>query len=157
MTALIVYASNSGSTHLVAKQISELLESAGIQCTVKKAVDTNSSDLQDHELILFGSPSWKVDGVEGQPHETMTTFLNSLDEKSFENKYLALFGCGDSSYLHFCNAVDVMNNTVTEKKATQLVEPLKIDAYFFDLDNNLAKVEEWALALSRKIPVNSII
>lgn len=157
MTALIVYASNSGGTYLTAKLIRESLESAGTKVSFKKARDTSIKDFEKTDLILIGSPSWKTKGKEGQPTQNILDLLEKLKDKKLLDKSFALFGCGDRSYLHFCGAVDELEQFVSKVKGKKVTESLKIDGFFFDVEGNTSQVEEWAAGLTAKMPVSSIV
>lgn len=151
MNLLIVYASNSGSTYLVAKQLQKKLNS-----DLKKATDTNPDDFNGYDLILLGSPSWDVNNKEGQPLESMLSLMDSLQDTDLKGKKFAVFGCGDSSYLNFCGAVNEMEKFILSTGGTLITDSLKIDSYYFDLDNNVKKVEIWADELNKKLPVDSL-
>lgn len=156
MTALIVYASNSGGTYLTAKLIRDSLESFGTKVFLKKAKDTSVKDLEEADLILIGSPSWYLE-EEGRPHGTIVDFMEKFKDKDFSSKNFALFGCGDRSYLHFCGAVDELEEFVKGVKGKKMSDSLKIDGFFFDLEGSTVQVEKWAKSLGAKIPVSSIV
>jgi len=78
MKIIIFYASNSGSTYLTGQIIQEVLENADNEVILKHARHSVPQDLKDFEFVIFGSPSWKVEGKEGQPHEFMQEFLGKL-------------------------------------------------------------------------------
>lgn len=146
MKLLISYASNSGSTYLVAKELAKILNA-----DIKKAVDTKVIDFKDYDVILLGSPSWDVNNKEGQPHETMLALLEQIKNSDISGKQFAVFGCGDSSYLKFCGAVTEIENVLKAANAKLLCESLKIDSYYFDLDKNVKKVQKWGEDLNSKI------
>ncbi|MFZ5424587.1 MAG: flavodoxin domain-containing protein [Patescibacteria group bacterium] len=151
MKLLIVYASNSGSTYLTSKIIENELKTANFDITCLKAVDVNVQNINSFDLILVGSPSWKVNDAEGQPHETISEFLDSLKKVKLNEKKVAFFGCGDTSYLHFCGAVDILEDFFKKANCVQIVPSLKIDGYYFDQTNNEAKAAAWATVLAEEI------
>ncbi len=157
MKALIAYASNSGSTYLTSLIIQEVLLAHSPQIHVKKAIEVGALDVLDYSLILLGSPSWGVDGKEGQPQETMSELLTRLKSANLAGKHFALFGCGDSSYLSFCGAVDVLEDFVKEVKGVQLVPSLRLDSFYFDLEKNKQLTDAWARQLIDSLPVSQII
>lgn len=157
MTALIAYASNSGGTYLTAKLIRDSLKTSGTKVSLKKAKDVKVKDVEGADLVLIGSPSWFLDGKHGRPLETITELVEKLKAKDFSDKSFALFGCGDTSYLPFCGAVDVLEEFVKSVNGKRVTDSLKIDGFFFDLAGNTEKVESWAGSLTTKMPVSSIV
>jgi flavodoxin I len=157
MNILIVYASNSGGTYLTAKQIAEFLESQGDNVTLLKAADTSIGDFDGKTLVLMGTNTWDILFKEGQPHEAMSALLQRLDGQDFTGKLFAFFGCGDKSYLHFCQAVDTVKAFIESRYGVNVLEPLKIDGYFFSQDKNKELIETWSDELVKKLPVSSII
>lgn len=151
---LLIYITNSGGTYESAKRIRKNLEAGGHQVTIKKTVDVNPSEVNQYDVVILGSPSWDfttAEGqrLEGQPHETMQQLLAQLQkDSSLAGRKFAIYGLGDSSYTHLCGAVDQMEQFVKNISAHQIIDSLRIDSYYFDLDNNNAKVEDWATRLA---------
>lgn len=157
MNLLITYASNSGGTHLAAKQIRDTLLSKVNKITLKKAKDTKNSDFDKNDLIIIGTPTWLIDGEQGKPHETIIDLIKRLKDKDLADKKFAVFGCGDSSYIQFCGAVDKLDEFVKQKNGAKLIDSLKIDGYFFDLENNIKLIDLWIKKLTQNFPITSII
>lgn len=145
---LIIYASNSGSTMLTANLIGGVLLHNLYAVTIKHATKVTADDIADATVILFGSPSWKVNSIEGQPHETMTELFARLQNTSLANKTIALFGCGDTAYTNFCGAVDHMEEFVHALHGTLCTEPLRVDSFYFDIKRNKTLIEKWAKKLA---------
>ena len=55
---LIVYHSQSGNTEAMAKAISEGANAAGVTVALKKAVDTNDTDLLGCDVVAIGTPNY---------------------------------------------------------------------------------------------------
>lgn len=144
MKIVIVYASNSGSNYISAQIINEILLDSGHEVKVVKAAVADVQDIKDANLVVCGSPSWDVNGKEGQPQEYMTEFLTKLSKDDIQGKNFALYGCGDKSYLHFCGAVDEMEKMIKEKGGVVAKEPLKVDSFYFDMDASTKLVSVWA-------------
>lgn len=150
MKVLVIYASNSGSNFHAAQMIAELLKSVH---TVKlvSAGQVSMSDINIHKHIVMGSCSWRVGDDEGSPHETILDLIHAMEGKEYPNKRFALFGCGDRRYTYFCGAVDHMQAFVSEIKAQEILEPLKVDGLYFDLYNGTAQIEKWAKKLLKAL------
>lgn len=142
MRITIIYATNSGSTYLVSKKIESLLKKKH-QISVVEAKNASIKNIDNADLVLFGSPSWDFDGHEGYPHRAMLTLMEQLRAHPFNGKQCAVFGCGDTSYTNFCGAVDHLEEFVKQQNGKLVIESLRIDGYYFDEKNNLAKVEKW--------------
>jgi flavodoxin I len=147
MNCLIIYSSNSGSTKQVAKIINKTI--AGSKLI--EASKLQKRDLENIEVIIMGSPSWYVNKKEGQPHEDILMLLeNVFKSKDTVGKFKwVFFGCGDSSYLQFCKAVDIMENHIRKFEGEVVFESLKIDGFFFNLEDNITKAQNWANKFSQ--------
>ena len=147
MNILLCYASNSGSTYLTSKIIEETLNSYNFKVVKKPARDVNLQDIETANLIIMGSPSWLIDKVQGMPHETIIALMQKFYSK-IRDKRFALFGCGDSSYTHFCKAVEHMEDFVKINGATNIMPSLKIDGFYFDLKDTQEQAYAWTTVLA---------
>ncbi len=146
MKITIAYSSNSGSTYLVADQILNSLPKK-YSAELVRAEDVTAKDLAKADLVLFGSPSWLVEGTEAMPHEFMIDLLKRLvNEKKFTKSY-AVFGCGNSNFTHFCGAVDYIDSALKALGGKRIVENLKIDSYYLDIVNNQKSIDRWVSSL----------
>jgi flavodoxin I len=146
MKILLIYATNSGGTFVSSRIIKDVLGKKH-SVVVKKAVETKPKDLAKYRLIIFGSPSWDFDGKEGQPHETMQALMNKLKKKKYKKKLFAVYGCGDSSFTHFCGAVDELEKFVGGLDGTLTIPSLRMDEFFYHLEKNKESVKKWAKQL----------
>jgi len=148
---LIVYASNSGSTFLVGEMIKNYL-SKKYTVAMQTAAMTQPDDLEKYDIILLGSPSWHVlSRGDGFPQETMLAFMERCAGRSFPDKRFAAFGCGDSDYTLFCGAVFRLETFIGKLQGQKIMEPLKVDSYFFRPVEGDKQVEQWAGELMKKI------
>lgn len=144
MNTIIVYATYSNSTYEASEQLKSVLEANGHSVTLQLANETTVSQFSDFNLVVFASPSWDYQGLEGQPHEDFNSLLESLASASLPDLKYAILGTGDTNYTHFCGAVDVIAKAVSATKAKQLIEPLKIDQYYMDESGNKERIVAWA-------------
>lgn len=151
MNILLIYATNSGTTQVVAEFIADALNKASNQTTVKEARVTNPEDLTAFPLILFGSPSWDFNGQEGMPHEEFLPLMEKLRTQKFSGKQFAIFGLGDKSYKVFCGAVDHLEKLVADIGGTLAISSLRIDNYYADTDGFNAKILKWVEELKKKL------
>jgi flavodoxin I len=143
MKILLAYASNSGGTFLSGKIIKEVLgEKHSVE--MKKIENTGPSEFQQYDLVIFGSPSWDFGENQGQPHETFLKFIALNKNLDLNKKRFAVYGCGDTSYTYFCGAVDNLEKFIKESNGELIIKPLKINGYFFNLEENNKLVRDWA-------------
>ena len=116
---LIVYGSTTGNTADIAEYLGGRLRAAGHVADVRDAADVSPDGLcEGRDVALFGCSAWGTDEVE-----------------------TACFASGDSSFEHFCGAVDVIEARLNELGGIQILEGLKLDG---NLSSNGSDVEDWA-------------
>lgn len=147
MNILLVYATNSGTTMSTAQAINDKLVAKGYAVTMKEVRDASEGDFTSPDAIVMGSPSWDFEGHEGMPHEDWLPLMEKLKTQTHENKRFAVFGLGDSSYKHFCGAVDHMEELVKTVKGALVVPSLRIDKFYSDQTGNMDKINAWADSL----------
>lgn len=151
MNILIVYATFSNSTALATQLVAEELTKNSHTVTVKKIRDADMNDFAHRDLIVIASPSWLVEGKEGQPHDDYFAAKERFTQEAFKGKKFAIMGMGDSTYAHFCGAVDYLQEWVQQMTGEVVVPPLCIDGFYFDQDKNSAVIRQWADTLSKKM------
>lgn len=151
MNVLLVYATNSGTTMMTAQAVSDTLTQKGHTVTMKEVRDASPDDFAAHDIVILGSPSWDFDGQEGMPHEDYMPLIEKLKTKSFEGKPFAVFGLGDSSYTHFCGAVDHLETLISDIKGTLISPSLRIDNFFSDQNKHTQAIGEWAEGIAGKL------
>jgi flavodoxin I len=141
MKILLLFATNSGGTEMVAGEISQRLN--GHTVDIRRILDTNPDEITSHDFIIIGTPSWDFEGKEGQPHEDWFSFKKNLNGNPFEGKKCAVFGLGDSSYKIFCGGVTELEKWALEWKMNKAVESLRIDKYFYQQEEAMKAIEAW--------------
>jgi len=145
--ALIVFGSTTGNTQTMAEMISDVLEEKGWEIVMKSADETSVEELTwDYNVVLLGSSTWGDDEIEIQ--EDFAEFYEKMDEVSLDGKKLAVFGCGDRSFEHFCGAVDVIEEKVEDLGGHLVIESLKIDGDPNDADHD---IRDWAAAVAEEL------
>lgn len=159
MDILIVYATYSDGTREVAEEVASLLKEKGYQITVQNVIDSSKSgnytlhvdtlfeNIKSHDLVLLGSCTWFEDGEEGQMHSGFRMFQNELHDRLFDGIPFAVFGLGDSNYVHFCRAVDQLEELVTHRRGVLVTPSLRINRYFSDLSKAKQEVKKWVAEL----------
>ncbi|KIX13712.1 flavodoxin [Dethiosulfatarculus sandiegensis] len=140
MKALILFGSTTGNTEYTAEVVQEVLDKNKVETTLLNAVDASLEVMEkDFGLFVFGCSTWGDDDIELQ--EDFEPLYEGMDKVSFDGKLVATFGCGDSTYTHFCGAVDAITEKAQAGGAKIDVSPLKIDG---DPDDVRDEIEDWA-------------
>ncbi|MBL4902064.1 MAG: flavodoxin [Desulfocapsa sp.] len=138
--ALIVYGSTTGNTEIVAEQIAEILKDKGVEVTLKNVVDATVAELgKEYDLTVLGASTWGEEDIEFQ--EDFAQFFEDMDKAELKDKKVAIFGCGDSSYEHFCGAVDELEAKAETLGAKLVGDSLRIDG---DPGDASSDVDDWA-------------
>lgn len=139
--ALIVYGSTTGNSKNTADIIKKTLKSKGYKVTKKNvsAADIDELD-KEYDLMIFGCSTWSFD--EEDKFELQSGFLPFFDKMGkhkFKNKKIGVFGCGDSSYKHFCSAVNKIEDLVTKNDGQLAGSSLKVDGNPYEHDKEIKK------------------
>lgn len=161
MKILVAYATNSSGTLIASQVVANILKEKGHELTHRDIRNVKPESLENFDLVIFGSPSWNYNKMEGQPHEFFTTFIQSMTGKKTPGKKYAIFGLGDTAYMYFCGAVDYLEEFVHDLQGELVIPSLRIDGFFFQQSTNEKNLREWAeqisQLLSRDIPSNQHI
>jgi len=143
--ALVVYGSSTGNTENVAEQVQSVLRQSGWESTLKSAADVSATGLAEgYDLVLLGCSTWGDEDIELQ-NDFLPLYVD-LELAGLAGKKVAVFGCGDSSYTHFCGAVDAI-----EQKAETLGAVLVTGALKIDGDPDRKEVLAWAQDVVRHV------
>lgn len=143
--ALVLFGSLTGNTLEVADWIADTLTAEGLTIkSVDCAEVRNVDDLcAPYDLIVFGSPTYGDDPCEVQ--EDVEPVLENLEATGIGGKNVAVFGLGDSSYPHFCGAVDLIAERVAECGGMLIGDPLRVDDPHGD---HADAIRAWARAVA---------
>lgn len=144
---LLIYGSLTGNTEGVAYKIQEICKSKGKEIEVKNALDADLEDLTGaHHTLILAASTWD----DGLPQADFADFIERINssQPSLASKKIAVFGCGDSNYVHYCYAVDILEKLfVGDLGGQKIIDSLKIDGYP-DMEENQASVQAWAERLA---------
>ena len=136
--ALIVYGSTTGNTETAAGYVVAGLAKHGWETVVRNAADVSPEGLAEgFDLVLFGCSTWGDEDIELQ--DDFVPLFEELDKAGLAGRKVAVFGCGDSSYTHFCGAVDALGEKAVLLGAKLVAGALKIDG-----DPERGDVTAWA-------------
>ena len=148
MKIIILYATYSSGTMTATDALTKSLRTAGHTVTVKLINEVTFDDCLPYDLRIFSSPSWDFEDKGGQPHVDFVAFMEKSAGKNFSGKKCAIFGLGDSTYSHFCGAVDIIEEFIKKSGGQLIIPSLKIDNYFFDMNGYNKKLADWAAKLT---------
>lgn len=123
---LIVYGSTTGNTESIAMAIKKGLEAKGHEVQVCNAAEVSAPGLaEDFDAVLMGCSAWGMDEVELQ--DDFAPLLEEFDAMGLKGKKVAAFASGDSSYEHFCGAVEVIESHARDAGAEIVTGGLKVE------------------------------
>lgn len=147
MKCLLVYGTLSGSTMSASEIAAATLRAQSHTVDIFSADEVTHEKVAGYDALIVSSPSWEDQGKDGQPLPEVRAFVESLTADELAGKKVALIGLGDTSYPHYCGAIDVMEEMFTKRNVTPVVPSLKIDRYY-SLAENEQKVKDWATKLA---------
>ena len=146
MKTLVLYGSLTGNTEYVATLISENLNHNNIKHELVNVTELSPQKILEFDNLIIGCSTWDY----GQLQDDFKTFFAEIQDYDFTGKKFAAFGCGDSSYVDFCEAVVIIEKFWINKKATKIVDGLKIDG-FPQMSNNQQLLTNWLKELVKNL------
>lgn len=144
MNICIAYETYSSSTETVVTIVATKLTEKGHAVTVRRMRDgVRPEDLKKTDLTIFATPSWFECGKEGQPHISFLNFMDTAQNESFSGMKFALIGLGDSTYAHFCHAIDLLGGFLERHEAQNIAPTLKLDSFLSNTEHETKRLEEW--------------
>lgn len=120
---IIVYSSLTGNTEEMSELIESGVKEAGIEVVRKDAYEAKAADLLQYDGIIIGVYTWG----DGELPDELLDFYEEMEELDLSGKKAAVFGSGDTSYTHYCGAVDIIENKLCELGADIVHEGLKFE------------------------------
>ncbi|MDO3413060.1 flavodoxin [Saccharibacillus sp. CPCC 101409] len=120
---VLIYASMTGNTEEMSELITNGIEEAGGEVTIKLAEDCEADILLDYDGIILGAYTWG----DGELPDEFLDFYEELDDLDLAGKKAAVFGSGDTVYEQFAKAVDLLQEKLAERGAEMVLEPLKLE------------------------------
>ena len=140
---LLIYGSLTGNTEGVAYKLQAFCKTKGKDVEVKNAVDADLTDLQgNYTGFIFACSTWD----DGLAQADFADFIERVNKNqvSLAGKKVAILGCGDSNYVHFCGATAIIEKTfITEMGGNKIIDNLHIDG-FPETEENQVRYNHWA-------------
>ena len=124
MRTIIVYASMTGATELMAETIAAELTKNGDQVLLRDAFEAEAEELASYERILIGSYTWG----DGDLADEILVFYDEMADVDLTGKLGVAFGPGDSAYDHFARAVDLLEEALQNQGCALITSGLKVDS-----------------------------
>ncbi len=133
----IITGSTLGGAEYVADHLNDILTEQGYQVELFNQAEL--ADIQHQTSLLVVTSTHGA----GELPENIQPLFQQIDESDldFSQMKFSVIGLGSSDYDTFCNAVNIVEQSLTAKGATQVCESLRIDVVNnFDHDGS---AEEW--------------
>ncbi|MCU7906468.1 MAG: assimilatory sulfite reductase (NADPH) flavoprotein subunit [Candidatus Thiodiazotropha sp. (ex Epidulcina cf. delphinae)] len=127
----ILYASQGGNARAVAETLAANIKCQGFSARLVSAENYRSRDLSKEKLLILVISTQG----EGEPPESARELFKYMDGKKppkLKGLKYAIFGLGDSSYEHFCQAGKDLDRLLKRQGAHALVERVDADVDFQD-------------------------
>ncbi|WP_129696796.1 flavodoxin FldA [Parabacteroides goldsteinii] len=123
----IFYGSSTGTTEDIAKRIAAKL---GVDASnLYDVAKASPSDLAGYEVLILGSSTWGA----GDLQDDWYDFLAKIKKLDLFGKFVAIFGCGDSSSFSdtFCDAIGTIYTDLQDTGCT-FIGNVATDGYSYD-------------------------
>lgn len=120
--ALMLYASRTGRTEIMAQEMMQQLNERQIQITTKKFGEDNINvnELLDYDKTFIGVYTW----ADGELPVEADDFFDHIHTLDLRGKTCGVFGSADSSYEEFGTAVEIMYEELEEAGATMVPDQI---------------------------------
>lgn len=124
---LIVFGSTTGNTESIASAIAEILENQGVRVEIKNASEISDCKnlVSGYDAVLMGCSCWGDTDIELQ--DDFAPLVDQFSSMGLSRTKVAAFASGDSSYVHFCGAVDVIENAAKKCGANIITDGLRVE------------------------------
>ncbi len=112
--AIIIYATRTGNTQIVAETILDGMKQSGVEVLLKRVADVEVSELAGVDAVILGAPTYHHDLI-----ESMKTFLFKMESVDLRGKIGAAFG----SYGWSGESVGMMNDTMKHVFGMEVMAP----------------------------------
>lgn len=147
MNILITYTTVSGNTEIVCQTVCRHLEALQITPTLKRCEVTTQDDINNHEVIIFASPTY----AHGELQEYFGQFLDRIKDTKLINKKCAVIGLGDNKYDsdYLIESARIIKDFIEQHHGELVLAPLEVVKS--PLPQLSTKVKTWAQQLAAKI------
>ena len=123
-SALVVYASFTGTTKGIAELLVEALQADQVEVLLKECTEVYPKEFLDYDICVVATYTY---GSDGALPEEAEDFFYDLQEVNLKGKIFGVLGSGDLIYDRFCPSVDDFDLQFEKTQAIRGAEPLKIN------------------------------
>jgi len=141
---VLIFGSTTDNTEMLSEHVVAGLERRGALVTVKNVTEASVDELADYDAIVFGCPTYG----EGDLQDDFVDFHEAMDGITPKGKKAAVFGPGDSEGYpdSFCEAVDILEETLKKCGAEIVTEGFKVDG---EVEPAFEDAEAWGLKVAK--------
>lgn len=134
----LFFGSDTGNTEHIAKIIQKQLGKTLID--VHDIAKSTKEEIAEFDLLMFGIPTWYY----GEAQCDWDDFFPELEEIDFNDKLVAIFGCGDQEDYaeYFLDAMGMVRDIV-EARGAILIGKWSTEGYDFEASKGMADDEHF--------------
>lgn len=135
----IIYASTSGNVELVCEHAASYLYSNfQIESTLLRAEKTDIEVILNNDKFILATSTWE----HGELNPFFANLNQQMSRQSLKGKSAGFIGLGDKRYepVLFCEGMEIIRRTFTEREGAQIGEALKING---EPHHQLNLVDAW--------------
>ncbi|MFM1280548.1 NADPH-dependent assimilatory sulfite reductase flavoprotein subunit [Yersinia enterocolitica] len=152
VTITLISASQTGNARRLAEQLRDDLLAAKLNVNLVNAGDYKFKQIAQERLLVIVA-STQGEGEPAEEAVTLHKFLFSKKAPKLPEMAFAVFGLGDTSYEHFCQAGKDFDNKLAELGAQRLLERVDADVEYQE------SAQQWrqqiVAALQARVPAQS--
>ncbi|EKN3625761.1 NADPH-dependent assimilatory sulfite reductase flavoprotein subunit [Yersinia enterocolitica] len=154
VTITLISASQTGNARRLAEQLRDDLMAAKLNANLVNAGDYKFKQIAQERLLVIVA-STQGEGEPAEEAVALHKFLFSKKAPKLPETAFAVFGLGDTSYEHFCQAGKGFDNKLAELGAQRLLERVDADVEYQE------SAQQWrqqiVAALQARVPVQSAV
>lgn len=145
---LIVYGSSRGRTRRIAGVLEDVLGEAGLRVISKNVSLARPAELMEYSYAVLGCSTYG----QGDLQRDFLEFERGMDDLDLSGVRAAVFGSGNSRYVYFAEAVDILEARVKILGGRLLLPGLRQDMMTGRPEDE--DVRAWAGELAAAIPAD---
>ncbi|CNK14764.1 sulfite reductase subunit alpha [Yersinia mollaretii] len=154
VTVTLISASQTGNARRLAEQLRDDLLAAKLSVNLVNAADYKFKQIAQERLLVVVA-STQGEGEPAEEAVALHKFLFSKKAPKLPETAFAVFGLGDTSYEHFCQAGKDFDNKLAELGAERLLDRVDADVEYQE------SAQQWrqqvVAALQARVPVPSAV
>ncbi|AJJ61398.1 NADPH-dependent assimilatory sulfite reductase flavoprotein subunit [Yersinia aldovae] len=152
VTITLISASQTGNARRLAEQLRDDLLAAKLNVNLVNASDYKFKQIAQERLLVIVA-STQGEGEPAEEAVALHKFLFSKKAPKLPETVFAVFGLGDTSYEHFCQAGKDFDNKLAELGAQRLLERVDADAEY--QESALQWRQQIVATLQARVPAQS--